>query len=1032
MAPKGSATEKGKALKSVSKGPENKDITIKVCMGTGGIAAGGQEVLKAFIEKLQAKGIPASFKKRCRSHKVGCRGFCAKDVLVDVIIQGKSSTYQFVKPEMVDGIIKDHIIGGTPVEPWLAGPEYDNFHGKQKKLVLAHCGQIDPEDIEAYLAVGGYQSAMKALSSLTPDQVILEIKASGLRGRGGAGFPTGIKWEACRRSPGDQKYIICNADEGDPGAFMDRATIEGDPHAVLEGMMIGAYAIGATEGIIYIRAEYPLAVERLKIALNQAREKGYLGKGIFGSCIDFDIRVKLGAGAFVCGEETALIASLEDQIGEPRPRPPFPAQSGLWGKPTNINNVETWATVPKIIGQGSEWFNSIGTEKSKGTKIFSLVGKINNTGLVEVPMGIPLREIIYDIGGGIPNNKRYKAVQTGGPSGGCIPLTHIDTPVDYESLTALGSIVGSGGMVVMDEDNCMVDVAKFFVSFCMDESCGKCTPCREGTREMVRLLDEISQGKGSDDHIKVLEELCLVIKEAALCGLGKTAPNPVLSTLKYFRDEYEAHIHEKVCPARVCKRLSPAPCQFACPAGIDVPSYVALIGQGQYAEALDLIRQDNPMPSVCGYVCPAPCEGQCRRREVDQSISIKSLKRFVADFVRKQGSDQPAAQHFRKEKIAVIGSGPAGLSAAYYLAGEGYPVTVFEALPVLGGMLRVGIPNYRLPREVLDFDIQALVRKGVTFQTNTLIGKALSFDELKHQGYQAFFLATGAHQEVRLGIKGEKLKGVLSGVEFLRQIALGEKVPLGKRLAVIGGGNVAMDAARTALRLGSSVTIVYRRSETEMPAYADEVAQAREEGIKIQYLTQPVEIIGDDQGVSGVICMAMELGEPDASGRRRPVPVPGSEMVLEVEGVIKAIGQIPEPMQIEVDGKTLKLTPRGTVETDPINLSTNIPGLYAGGDNVTGPATVVEAVAAGKQAARSIHRTIQGQPLEEKLRIPTPRNRIEALKVSDEEIEQLTRPAMPEEEAGKRVKDFCLVEQGLSESQCLGEAKRCLRCDLGD
>lgn len=1029
---KGSVTIKGKPPKPVSKGTKTKKITIKVCMGTGGIAAGGQEVLKAFTEKLQSKGIPATVKKRCQAHKVGCRGFCAKDVLVDVIIEGKSSTYQFVKPEMVEGIVENHVIGGKPVASWLAGPEYDNFHGKQKKLVLAHCGQIDPENIDAYLAVGGYQAAKKALSSMSPEEVILEIKSSGLRGRGGAGFPTGIKWEACRRSLGDQKYIICNADEGDPGAFMDRATIEGDPHAVIEGMIIGAYAIGATEGIIYIRAEYPLAVERLKIAINQARGRAYLGKEIFGAPIDFDIRIKLGAGAFVCGEETALIASLEDQIGEPRPRPPFPAQSGLWGKPTNINNVETWATVPKIIGQGAEWFSSIGTGKSKGTKIFSLVGKINNTGLVEVPMGIPLREIVYDIGGGIPNNKRYKAVQTGGPSGGCIPLEYIDTPVDYESLTALGSIVGSGGMVVMDEDNCMVDVAKFFVSFCMDESCGKCTPCREGTRKMVRLLDEISQGLGTEEHLTQLEELCLVIKEAALCGLGKTAPNPVLSTMKYFREEYEAHIHEKVCPARVCKRLSPAPCQFACPAGIDVPSYVALIGQGKYAEALDLIRQDNPLPSVCGYVCPAPCEGQCRRREVDQSLSIKSLKRFVADFVRDQGGDQQEAPIFRKEKIAVIGSGPAGLSAAYYLAAEGYPVTVFEALPVLGGMLRVGIPNYRLPEEVLEFDIRALVRKGVAFKTNTRIGKDISLDELRSQGYQAFFLAAGAHEEVHLGIKGENLKGVLSGVEFLKKTALGEKVALGKGLAVIGGGNVAMDAARTARRLGSSVTILYRRSQDEMPAYADEVAQALEEGIEVRYLTQPVEIIGDEKGVRGVICIAMQLGEPDASGRRRPVPIPGSEFVLPVDGVIKAIGQVPEPVPISLAGEDLKRTHRGTVETHPINLSTAIPGFFAGGDTVTGPATVVEAVAAGKQAARSIHRFLQGQPLEEKLKIPTPRKRVEALKVSDEEIEKLKRPAMLEEEAEQRVKNFCLVEQGLSESQCVNEAKRCLRCDLGD
>jgi NADH:ubiquinone oxidoreductase subunit F (NADH-binding) len=554
QAPKTSKTKPAAAKKTRPKKSPS-DLIIRVCMGLGGISAGGEEVLRSFAEKLAEKGLEAQTGSRCRTQKVGCMGFCAKDVLVDVILNGQTSTYQFVKPDMVERIINEHILAGRPVLEWLAGPEYEAFHQQQKKIVLTHCGLIDPEDIQAYLAVGGYEAARKALSSQNPDQIIQEIKASGLRGRGGAGFPTGIKWEACRRSPGDQKYIICNADEGDPGAFMDRAVIEGDPHAVIEGMIIGAYAMGASEGIVYIRAEYPLAIERLKLALLQAREQGFLGKGLFGSPFDFDIRVKLGAGAFVCGEETALIASLEDQIGEPRPRPPFPAQSGLWGRPTNINNVETWATVPKIIQNGAAWFAAIGTEKSKGTKIFSLVGKIRNTGLVEVPLGIPLRKIIYGIGGGIPNEKQFKAVQTGGPSGGCIPWEHIDVPVDYENLTALGSIVGSGGMVVLDEDNCMVDVAKFFVSFCMDESCGKCSPCREGTREMVKLLEEISQGKGTATHLNLLEELCLVVKETSLCGLGKTAPNPVLTTIRYFKDEYLAHIVEKRCPAGVCKPL---------------------------------------------------------------------------------------------------------------------------------------------------------------------------------------------------------------------------------------------------------------------------------------------------------------------------------------------------------------------------------------------------------------------------------------------------------------------------------------------
>lgn len=556
--------------------PDQK-INISVCVGTGGLASGASDIISAFQEKLSEKeiaerlqtgtlvisafkeklheaGLECEVRKRCEVKQVGCRGFCAKDVLVDVGVDGETVTYQHVKPDMVNRIIDQHILGGMPVEEWAVGPEYSTFNGLQQKLVLKECGIVDPESIDSYIALGGYESAKLALT-LLPDEIINEIKRSGLRGRGGAGFPTGLKWEFCRRAEGRDKCVICNADEGDPGAFMDRSVVEGNPHSIIEGMLIGGYAIGASKGYVYIRAEYPLAVQRLKKAIDDARKRGWLGTDIWGTGFDFDIHVGLGAGAFVCGEETALIASLEGQIGEPRPKPPFPATKGLWGMPTNINNVETWANVPKIIKNGAAWFAGIGTEKSKGTKIFSLVGKINNSGLVEVPMGIPLQKIIYDIGGGIPGNKKLKAVQTGGPSGGCIPASHIDTPVDYESLCALGSIMGSGGMVVMDEDTCMVDVAKFFLSFCMDESCGQCTPCREGTREMVRLLDEIAKGHGTPEHILQLEELAETMREASLCGLGKTAPNPVLSTLQYFRNEYDAHIYDKRCPAGVCRAL---------------------------------------------------------------------------------------------------------------------------------------------------------------------------------------------------------------------------------------------------------------------------------------------------------------------------------------------------------------------------------------------------------------------------------------------------------------------------------------------
>jgi len=527
-------------------------IVISVCAGTGGLAAGGAQVLASFKSALAATEKKARVAHRCR--KVGCRGFCAKDVLVDVDIDGRVSTYQFVTPEKAVRIFNEHVMGGNPVAEWLVGEDYKKFHRLQKKLLLGHLGKIDPESIEEYIELGGYASVRKALT-MAPEQIIEMIKASGLRGRGGGGFPTGVKWESCRNARGKIKYVLCNADEGDPGAFMDRSIIEGNAHAVIEGMIIGAYAIGASEGYVYIRAEYPLAVERLRLALADARKRGFLGEGIFGQDFDFDIRIFLGAGAFVCGESTALMTSIEDKAGEPRPKYVHTTDRGLRGAPSNLNNVETWATIPIIIEKGAAWFAGIGSEKSKGTKIFSLVGNINNTGLVEVPMGISLRKIIFEIGGGIPDGKRLKAVQTGGPSGGCIPEEFLDMPVDFENLAKVGSIMGSGGMIVMDEDTCMVDVAKYFIEFCLEESCGQCTPCREGLAHMARFLKDVTQGRGSENHLGMLEELCHLLVDTSLCGLGKSAPNPVLSTLRYFRDEYMAHIREKRCPAKVCKAL---------------------------------------------------------------------------------------------------------------------------------------------------------------------------------------------------------------------------------------------------------------------------------------------------------------------------------------------------------------------------------------------------------------------------------------------------------------------------------------------
>ncbi|VAX32637.1 HoxF-like protein [hydrothermal vent metagenome] len=531
------------------------NIVIKVCMGTGGIAAGGPGVVSAFKKEIQAAGINASVENNCSVHNVGCRGFCARDVLVDVIIDGEKTTYEYIKSDMVPGIVQEHLLHGRAVGDWVVKEDYHTFHEKQVKVVLSDCGEVDPEDIESYVERGGYEALKKVLATMTPEETIDLIKASGLRGRGGAGFPTGLKWEFARKAPGEPKYVICNADEGDPGAFMDRSVIEGNPHSVIEGMIIGAYAIGTLKGYVYIRAEYPLAVERLKIALDQARQSCFLGKKIQDRDFDFDIKIKLGAGAFVCGEETALIASIEGNRGMPRAKPPFPAQKGLWGKPTVINNVETLANIAHIIRNGADWFAQFGTEKSKGTKVFALTGKVKNSGLIEVPLGIALREIVYDIGGGIEGDRKLKAVQTGGPSGGCITADMMDIAVDYESLAKAGSIVGSGGMVVMDETDCMVNIAKYFLEFTQAESCGKCVPCRIGTKRLLEILQRITDGRGRPGDTGLLEKLSNDIKSASLCGLGQTAPNPVLSTLRYFRDEYKAHIHEKRCPAGVCKNL---------------------------------------------------------------------------------------------------------------------------------------------------------------------------------------------------------------------------------------------------------------------------------------------------------------------------------------------------------------------------------------------------------------------------------------------------------------------------------------------
>jgi len=567
---------------------------ILVCGGTGCSSSGAGALIDRFNEQLKLHAL----NQEVGVVKTGCFGLCEAGPVVIVYPEG--TFYSRVRPEDVDLIVSEHMLKGRIVRKLVyhheteepAGQSLNDveFYKHQTRLALRNCGVIDPEQIDEYIAFDGYKALARTLTEMSPQQVIDVLKESGLRGRGGGGFPTGLKWQFCRNSPGEKKYVICNADEGDPGAFMDRSVLEGDPHAVLEAMALCGYAIGSDEGYIYVRAEYPIAVRRLDIAIRQAREYGLLGNGILGTEFNFDIHIRLGAGAFVCGEETALMTSIEGHRGEPNPKPPFPAQQGLFGLPSNINNVETFANIPQILLNGADWFRSMGTRRSPGTKVFALGGKINNTGLVEVAMGTPLRKVIYDIGGGIPKGKRLKAVQTGGPSGGCIPESLIDVPIEYDSLIEIGSMMGSGGMIVMDEDNCMVDIARFFLEFTVDESCGKCTPCRVGTRRMLEILDRIVSGKGEEGDLEQLEILAESINDTALCGLGQTAPNPVLSTIKYFREEYEAHIRDKRCPARHCKELlhleitdkcrGCTACFRVCPVG-------AITGQPRARHAID-------------------------------------------------------------------------------------------------------------------------------------------------------------------------------------------------------------------------------------------------------------------------------------------------------------------------------------------------------------------------------------------------------------------------------------------------------------
>ncbi|MGB7294258.1 MAG: NADH-quinone oxidoreductase subunit NuoF [Candidatus Aminicenantales bacterium] len=1009
-------------------------LNLMVCGGTSCVSQHSFELKQVLEDELHNKGL----KDEIQVVTTGCLGFCEACPLM--VVKPDDIIYAHLKLKDIPYLVEEHFLKGRPVKRLMYTPPGDGtgitklseigFFRKQILIALRNRGLIDPEKIEDYIARDGYKGLTNALSEMTPDEIIQEVKRSGLRGRGGAGFPTGLKWEYVRNAEGDPKYLICNGDEGDPGAYMDRSIVEGDPHSVLEGMIIGGVAMGIHQGIVYIRNEYPLAFHRINVAIEQAREYGLLGRDILGSGFDFDVKVVRGAGAFVCGEETSLIASIEGRLAEPRPRPPFPAQSGLWGKPTNINNVETWANVPVIIDRGAAWFSSIGTELSKGTKIFSVVGKVKTTGLVEVPMGLSLGEIIFDICGGIAGDRKFKAVQIGGPSGGCIPASLLDLPVDYEKLTAAGAMMGSGGMVVMDEKSCMVDLAHFFLTFIKDESCGKCLPCREGVPRMLEVLTKIKEGRGEMSDLELLEEISAVVKETSLCGLGKTAANPVISTLRYFREEYESHIKHKKCEAGVCTHLVTSPCQNACPIGTETSSFVAFIAQGKFKEALEVNRLSNPLTSVCGRVCHHPCETACRAGDTDEPIAIRGLKRFVADQGRTNGG-RPHVKAVPKqyEKVAVVGSGPAGLMAGWELGKAGYNVTIFEAEAVPGGMLAWGIPEYRLPKNILQDEIDDIKALGIEIRLNTRIGRDLTRDDIFAKGYKAIFLATGAPRNLKLGIRGEDYVGVIDPLEFLKSFNLEKKADIGRKVAVVGGGNTAVDVARTAKRLGADVTILYRRTMNEMPAIQEEIEEALAEGVNLNCLALPVEAFSENGRLQKVKCQRMTLQGFDRSGRPRPVPLEDQVFELEVDTLVPAIGQVPELSFL--NGKTsLRLTPHKTLEVNPETMATNVPGIFAGGDVVTGPATVLEAMRAGKIAAESIHRYLRGMSLERDYAVQEMGFEVPAVEIDPDEAFSLTRPRMPVLSMRERNRNFKEVELGYSQQEAIDEARRCLRCDL--
>jgi NADH-quinone oxidoreductase subunit F len=1018
---------------------------IAVGMGTCGAGNGAEGVFHALADAIHARGLDVSLVH------TGCFGFCAEEPLVNVALPGLPLVILHRVRADHAGAILDGLAGHVvpeslalcKIESWdhLTGqvsyghgfpsiPSWNEipFFAGQAKVVLRDCGLINPDDVEEYIAIGGYQALYKVLIDGMPELAIEQIKASRLRGRGGAGFSTGTKLEFLRKARGERKYLICNADEGDPGAYMNRNEIEGDPHALLEGMIIGGYVTGASQGIIYVRAEYPLAVQRLTAALATAREYGLLGHDILGRGFDFDIELVEGAGAFVCGEETALIASLEGRAGRPRPRPPFPAERGLWGCPTNINNVETWFNIAPIIARGPAWFTEMGSNKSAGTKVISLVGKVRNTGLVEFPLGTPLSRYIYDAGGGPMPGHVVKAVQTGGPSGGCIPREMLDTPVDYETLGRLGAIMGSGGMVVMDDDNCMVDVARYFIAFTRSESCGKCTPCRVGLDKALRTLTRITRGEGREEDLAELDELGRMIQATSLCGLGQSAPNSMLTALRHFRNEFEDHIRAHRCNAGICQELALSPCENTCPLHMNIPRFLELYREGRLVEAFDSVIMDNPLPASTGRVCQHPCDRSCRRKATDDAVNMREVHRVIADSVLLgSGFEEAVARVLARRlapsghQVAVVGAGPTGLTAAFYLALLGHEVTVFESRAEAGGMLRYALPEYRLPKTVLAREIEIIRRLGVSFVFDSPVGAALTLNDLEAR-FEAVFLSIGTWKEGHVYVPGTEFSGVWPALTFLEDVACGKPVELGGHVVVIGGGNAAIDCARTVVRRGATATVVYRRERRDMPAIVEEVEEAEQEGVQFRFLAAPHRITGEHGTVKAMEVLKTRLGEFDSSGRRRPIAT-DEVRVIPCSAVILAVGEDVDRDFYAGSGLTIKES--GILEADRYTLETSRHNFYAGGDLIAGASNVSNAMSYGKNAARSIDARLCGRDRFDLIMPAFTYSQTPPEHPSPSRRHHAT-PLAPATRAGC----FEEVMPALAAGEACEEAARCLRCDI--